>query len=268
MVTAYERLWIFSDEFGSRSFDQFYLSRMSADCYIKTHFDITSYTNNMFSENPSVIGRLGNLVKNALDNSMFNKKRIPLPKMIVVVPDDDIIKCLKEISQDVSKSMSRLVNYIMTEHERNIASFKAGLPAKCKKEGYPHILWILAPMHVNYPNNADRYKFNKAVEDMAKVHTNISSLELKKVWNERDDGLYIKEQQRYTTDGLKSYWEAVDKTVRYCDSVILKRKMTTKKFKPNLGQNDQFRWHNPMSRNFPLENYQEFRKLPTPPRRR
>ena len=61
MVTSYERLWFFMDEFGNKSFEQYYNSRMNNEgSYVKSHFDISGFSNNMFSENPSVIGRLGN----------------------------------------------------------------------------------------------------------------------------------------------------------------------------------------------------------------
>ena len=255
------------DDFGNRSFEQYFQTRLNNDgCYVKTHFDVTGFSNNTFSDNTSVIGRMGNLMKNALDSSLLKNKISPLPKLIVVVPEDDIIRCLSEFNSGLTKNLGRLVNYIMIEHERGISSFKENLPAKAKREGYPHILWILPPSHDNFHNNAMRYKFNKCVEDMAKYHTNVSCLELKKVWNAKDDGLYVKDQKRFTIQGYKNYWEAVDRTVRYCDSVSLKKK-TTKNTKPNHCQNDKFRWRNPKVMHSE-SNYQEFKKLPEPPRRR
>ena len=68
MVTTYEKLWIFSDEFGSKSFEKYFQNR-SSNCfegYAKTHFDVVGFSNNSFSENPSLISRLGNLMKTAI----------------------------------------------------------------------------------------------------------------------------------------------------------------------------------------------------------
>ena len=274
-VASYERLWFFSDEFGSRSFEQYYKTRMNnADGYVKSHFDISGYSNNMFSDNPSVISRMSNLLKYAV-SQQIEKKMYPLPKIIVVVPDDDIIKCIRGANKGITKALSRLVKFIMTEFERGVSSFKENLPAKSKREGYPHFLWILAPIHDKFSNNSERYKFNKAVEDMAKFHVNTSCLELKKIWSIHDEDLYAEEQDRYTIDGYKRYWEAIDRTVRYCDSVVLKNKERRNKSKtkstmfqpPNRGQNDQFRWRNPML-NSPRRTSDErnvYRKLPTPP---
>ena len=279
-MTAYERLWIFSDEFGSNSFERYFQKNANSEGYgyAKTHFDVSGYSHNSLSENTSVIGRLGNLMNNAIRASVINKtgKILPLPKLIVVVPDDDIIKCFKDYEDSgLSTSYSRLVNYIMTEHERGIASFKENLPAKARKEFYPHILWILAPDHNNFKNNQERFKFNKSVEDSCRFHCNINCLELKKVWNNRDDGLFSKEFQRFTADGYKKYWEAVDRTIRYCDSVVLKgkrEKITKKPVEDRRNnaescQNDRFRWMNPNIRS-DVDKFRSYKKLPAPPSRR
>ena len=279
-VAAYEKIWFFTDEFGSRSFEQFFKSRMNNEGYVKTHFDIYGFTNNMFSENPSVIARFANLMKVATEEKTTTEKRIgPLPKLIVIVPENDIIKVLlaKNVTKGITKGLGRLVNFIMTEHERGISSFKENIPSKSRREGYPHILWIIPPFHDSFSDNQERHKFSKCIEDAAKVHSNVSALELKKVWDPKDDALYVRDQRRFTTEGLKKYWEAVDRTVRYCDSVILKKwGKGNKKFGsgansdeqkqlPNLCQKDKYRWQNPKFRD-DTSSYQAFKKLPTPPR--
>ena len=63
-VMAYERCFFMGDEFGSKSFEQYFQARKSVDynSYCKAHFDVTGYFNNTFScENPSVISRISNL---------------------------------------------------------------------------------------------------------------------------------------------------------------------------------------------------------------
>ena len=118
-VKAYERIWFFSDEFGSKSFEHFFKAK-STDGYVKNHFDMQGFSNNMFAENPSIIGRMGNLLNNAL--SKESGKYLPLPKIIVEVPDDDIIRSMKltEDACNLSKNFGRMVNFVMTEHERAI----------------------------------------------------------------------------------------------------------------------------------------------------
>ena len=57
-----------------------------------------------------------------------------------------------------------------------------------------------------------------------KLHPQCFTLEINKVWDTTDLHLFL-ELKRFTTDGFRSYWGggAVNKTVRYFDSVILKR---------------------------------------------
>ena len=57
--------------------------------YVKSHFDTTAFFNNSFtSENPSVIGRLANLMVNAIETRVERKQQ-PLPKLIVLVTVND-----------------------------------------------------------------------------------------------------------------------------------------------------------------------------------
>ena len=194
----------------------------------------------------------------------IGKKILPLPRLIVVVPDDDIIKCVlqKDITSDLSKAMGRLVNFVMLEHERSIRSFKEKLPAKAKRPEYPHILWIMAPLHDKFTNNSERLKFNRVCEDMCKYPNNISCFELKKIRGKHDMGLFCEDTNRYTAEGYKTYWDAVDHTIRYCDTAIIKKneKLMKRASKPILGQNDPYMWQNP-------KIAAPRRKLPTPPKK-
>ena len=271
---SYERCWFFGDDFASRSFDQHFKRRQSADYkgfgYVKSHFDVTGFFNNNFSsDNPSVISRLSNLMQFAVSQD-FHQKIHPLPKLIVVVVENNLIQLFKDSGGVSSTSIACLVNHIMTEHERTITSFKENLPAKSIKQDYPHILWICPPEHENFTDNSCRFKFAKCLEEVSRLHPNVSCLTLKKVWDPRNGNLYLKESQRFTSDGLDAYWDAIDRTVRYCDSVVLKKpdKFKWKKLSTSvsavstvssstsqrtsdagsqlsMSKNDKFRWRNP-----------------------
>ena len=130
-VQAYDTCWFFGDDFTSRTFEQYFKARISTEYngYVKAHFDIKGFFNNFISsDNPSLISRLGNLVNSAL--TCDSKRVQPLPKIIVIVLDADLFKCVQNVERDVTKSFNRLLNYVMTEHERAVASFKEYLPAK------------------------------------------------------------------------------------------------------------------------------------------
>ena len=226
-VRGYDCCWFIGDDFGSRSFEQYFQARKSIDYngYVKANFDTMGFFSMILSDNPSLLGHLSSLLAQAM-NCRINNKLLPLPKLIVVVPDDAFITalCGKDSNmQAISKPFSRLLNYIMTDFEWNVAVFKESLPAKSVRTTYPHFLWIQAPLHDNFLNNSAHYKFNKCLEEVCPLHNNCSTLMLKCVWCKTDTNLFIRESQRFTSDGYKTYWVAVGRMVRYLDSVLLKK---------------------------------------------
>ena len=137
---------------------------------------------------------------------------------------------------------------------------------------------------ITLKDNSLHYRFNRCLDEVAKLHNNVHTLVLKEVWNPKDGSLFLQDSNRYTADGYKSYWEAVDRTVRYFDSVILKKRdkqrnghtssLTLKKSKSSslkksdFDQKDlkhHFKWQNPkFNVDKDLED-KKFSKLPPPP---
>ena len=274
-VSAYERCWFLGDDFGSRSFQQYFQQRKSIDYngYIKSHFDTCGFFNNFTSENPSIIARFASTLSVGIQ-SKTDRKILPLPKIVVVVPEDDLLKTLGEDvlaeNSELTTAFCKLLNFIMTEFDRCVSTFKENLPAKSVRfSGYPHFLWIQPPSHINFKNNSNHFKFSKALEDVVKLHTNVHTLQLKKVWDPNDPNLYL-ESGRFTTEGFKAYWEAVDKTARYFDSVVLKKNERKKvpKNTTKMAQNEQFRWKNPALNKDDKDDFRPYRRLPVPPPQR
>ena len=98
----------------------------------------------------------------------------------------------------------------------------------------------------------------------------MDTLPLKKVWDEQDTSFYSADTQCFSASGYKAYWEAVNKTVRYFDSIVLKKREYQGK-NPRKPRNsddvkgpssDRFRWQNAkLNRSFPVT----YKKLKTPP---
>ena len=214
-----------SDEFGYRSFDENFMKRNFGGCYTKENFNITGFMNGKFvSSNLSMLGRL----KNALAAAIMENAL--LPKMIIVVPDDDIIKIVSsDVKCGLSRCLGRLIDNVMTSFDRSIESIKEHLESKCMREDYPYFMWIQAPLHDGFANNDERVKFNKQMERMAKFHHNTVALQLKKVWKRNDSTLYVSEARRFTTCGYAVYWEAIDKTVKFCDTILIKKILARQK---------------------------------------
>ena len=134
-MRAYDSVWIFGDEFASRSFESHYQQRDHSDYsgYVKEFFDLYGFTASKYTKhNQNLISRIVNLFIEAI------QKYVLLPKLIVFVMDDDIIKFLniKAKCPGMSRSISRIVNEIMKQFDRIILSQKDFLPRKSKK------LWI------------------------------------------------------------------------------------------------------------------------------
>ena len=106
----------------------------------------------ILSDNPSMVSCFSNLMYSALDTK-FGSKILAPPKLVVVFPDDDIIKLIMdkqsfdEDTQDISHSFGCILNHIMVEHERTVSAYKEYLPAKAIRSTCPQILWIQAPFH-------------------------------------------------------------------------------------------------------------------------
>ena len=125
----------------------------------------------------------------------------------------------------------------MSEYDKLIASAKDHLPTKAKCDNYPQILWIEAPQHDNIPttNQLMRTKFNAALNTAASFHDIDHVLQLKKVWDPHSLNLFLKEEKRFTSDGLIDYWLAVDKTVKYANTILFKKIEKKKEKKATSG---------------------------------
>ena len=148
------------------------------------------------------------------------------PKYIILVLDDDILNLFKDLHEPeevISKCINKMLNWLMAKYEKILDMIRKYLLEKAKKDGYPYFIWIEAPVHNNINNNELHEIFNTALNSTCKLHNNITSLALKKIWDPQNKSLYLLRECRYTNDGLHFYWEAVDKTVEYADTIHMKK---------------------------------------------
>ena len=174
------------DDFMSRSIEKYFI-RAEIPGYMVTHADVTAHYNNKFTSiNPNMLSRLRNTLVKAMNEDPL------LPKFIVIVVDDDLNKLIdvEDDETDFSESITKMINYVMIKHNRELMSHKENLPKKSKKIGYPQLIWIAPPLHVNFPNNALRAKFNKILETTARNHDNVHCLHLGKGWDDEERNLY------------------------------------------------------------------------------
>ena len=192
-----------------------------------------------------------------------------LPKFVIVVIDDDLIRYINYPQYGISEALGKLVNWVMSEFNRIVAAQKDFLPKKARKPDQPHFMWIEAPYHISFQNNSLRAKFNRALQNMAKFNESHMVMQLKKGWIENDGNLFNGENRRYTVDGLKAYWLAVDKTVRYVDTIYLRKDPGRRQAEMHCNKPMGSRYH--WKRNYTHSRTEEYcrddrRMLPPPPK--
>ena len=204
-----------------RSFKRYFQDR-DHQCYggyTKDHFDTLGFMNDKYlSNNQNMISRLQNCLHKAISDEII------LPKMIVIPLDEDLIQYLNHPGPNVTKALTHMIDAVMSEFSKLAAQQWEYLPKRSTREDYPKFIWIEAPLHNNFSNNVKRMKYNKALRDAAQFHDDMYALMLKKIWNPNDDSLYAADFRRFTNDGYRAYWTAIDATIKFADTILLKKK--------------------------------------------
>ena len=195
---------------------------------MKEHFKISGFNNDKEASLDS------NVVSHFKNNFVgVVSAQAVLPKFIIIAPDNDILKYFwyKELA-DVQGSYVRILKWLMSQYDRMVASHKEYLPAKAKRANEPIFIWIEPHIHesIRTKENELRVRFGHALNSVASLHQNIHSVKLK-MWDPSEKSLYNKEC-RFTAAGMSLYWQAVDKSVRYVNTLLLKKKA-------NMAQNKE-----------------------------
>ena len=213
----------------------------------------------------NVMARLLSLVNKAL------KERKYLPKAIVIVPDDDILKQIP-IKKPSKNALMIILQEFLKVLDTKIIDYKGKLQTKAKHEHYPHIIWIPPPTHRNFSNNKYRSKFSEVLETIIEqsYSNTMCSLKLKKVWDEEVSGIFLQHQRRFTPKGYLQYWRGVDASLKFWDKTLAK--ILVKKQKKA-----QFKLHRSATAGKQTvkstvhkldDNFEQRRRLPPPPLRK
>ena len=243
------------------------------DGYTNQFYGVTTFATNKFnSNNPSLISRMHNQLVRAINEEIL------LPKIIVVVPDEDILSLVQCNKEDFTYNCSSITDWLMKQYTRIMLEYRNTLPLRSKQLTATQVVWIEAPYHVSFRNNELRKLFNQSLSDVARYHECMSVFQLKKIWDQEDSNFYMGDADRFTAEGLHAYWAAVDKTIKFCDTTVMKRlckaelknskdktiKDNNQGFKVKKWKNDRYHWNwgfTASEGKFPLHHT----KLPTPP---
>ena len=193
MVKGINHLWLIGDEFTDRShlvhFKHAHRPEPVDQQYSSEKFELICYTTTQYSSSTrNILARFKLLIAKAI------QEQILLPKIILLVPDDDIIK-QSNVKDEGTSGYVVIMSYLVEEINRMLTAYKTKLPKKCIQDWFLHVVWILPPTHKYFSNNTDRECFALAMEQILQdQYPNNCALRLKKVWDKHDGELYYREQ--------------------------------------------------------------------------
>ena len=243
-VSGIEHLWVIGDRFCFDTMAFHLMTMPEEESYIRRNFDVGNYSSCLFASNDNnILSRLINQL-----NRAFIENKV-LPKLILMIIEDDIIKVLAHRHESqkcrAEPKYSKEVNWLLKETAKAVSIFKDFLPKRAQREKYPHICWIQPVTNIHFYNNKEREHFGDKLKKFIPLYNNMSTLKLVQVWDIYDRSLYLGPQRRFTHEGKVQYWRAVDKTVRFCDTNILKKfgqNEGLNSFQKNTGKFNKQNW--------------------------
>ena len=177
-IKSCEEVWFLGDNFGFKTYSEHFNERKFEDYdgYTRRYYGTRGFFTNKYSHHDqNAVSRLRNTLAKAITD------RVLLPKMVVIVPDNDLIKFAQ------SADYNRILDNIMKQHNKYIDIQKEYLPERSLRGNmYPQLIWIEPPLHDNFHDNKQRRKFTECLQEATKFHKNTLSLSLKKIWDPQD----------------------------------------------------------------------------------
>ena len=154
-------------------------------------------------------------ITNSLIKAM--KDEAAVPKILVVVLEDDIIRYVNFNDYRVTTLFGRVIEFLSTTVRQVIDQFKEQyLPTRAKKEQYPMIIWITPTIHMHYRNNNLCRKFANEME--SQVPTNHHAFCSDVLWNSQSPAVVNDMTGKMIPAGIRRYWHAVDRLIRYANT--------------------------------------------------
>ena len=126
--------------------------------FMKDHYEIKSFYGNRLEFNRSTLGRIRNQLVLAIN------EQILMPKIILVVLDDDIVHGVYYEDFGISNILGRLIHWLAMEFNKLVETQKDKLPPKAIRKGYPTFIWMAPPENINFNNNDMRHKIGSQHE--------------------------------------------------------------------------------------------------------
>ena len=203
------------ETFADNTVYQHFRTLNEENSYTHAIYEVKYFTISAFkSELLTTVARVRNCIAVGLKTVVT-----PLPKMIVVVLEDDIINSIKRKDM-VERIYDRVVRWLLFEVRKILDGHNDSLPKKARRK--VTVIWVTPSMHMNYSDTYNRKKLTKVLQNVAKLIPNNHALSLRQIWDPDNFNLYLKEQRRLTAEGRALLWRAVDRTIWFADTLIHK----------------------------------------------
>ena len=116
------------------------------------------------SKDTNMLSRIKSSISRAIND------QVKLPKIIVLVLDDDLLDFLRY--ENVTM-LGTWIEWLCKIFVEVINDRKRQLPNKAKKSEYPILYWVCPPHHKNFDNNSARSKLLTAMETVFKLYEEI-----------------------------------------------------------------------------------------------
>ena len=180
--------------------------------YIYDTYNVNSIWPNPLSPIKSVLARILNCFITAMNE---NRSR-QLPRVIIVIPDCDIVKNIHHYNFGVSYILGRAIRWITSQMERLIKAKKEAMKKRragsiCASD--PKIIWVKMferPIRAEYM--AIRSKFNALLEESlcSRIQSYIMSPEVSAYDFDRFGN--------FTEKGKVKFWKGIDRQLREFDA--------------------------------------------------
>ena len=168
------------DDFVANTYYQYYQNMNWKTAFMKENFQLEAFSVKSYKSNmKNALARVRSQFCKALESSHL------LPRIIVVVLDNDMIRHFKADDEGISLILKEIMIWLFKEVDKLINRRKRELPQRSKRNDYPQIFWVEAPQQVNFTDNLARRKFNSVVQSTAGAYDYMKIIRMKKIWGSR-----------------------------------------------------------------------------------
>ena len=213
--------WFIGDKFLEQTFSTFTDIRNEGNAgkinktYTFDYYNVDYFAEHPLSTSRNTISNIRNAVVKAL-----NKYKNKLPRLLVILPEDDILKFINHFSYGVSRITGRYLNWLITEIDKLVSGRREEL--RKRKAGSvggsePKIIWgrMMDRPNISYNDMlAVRIKYNSILEDILANKRNHYILDVSK---EVVHPLNFMYNNQINASGRNDFWLAIDRQLELFD---------------------------------------------------